>query len=203
MKAQSFAMSAASSGGPGSSPRAYEMKLPQFFRKLMYISIWVFVGMNVVPIVALAIVGIFHIEVADQVGSGLLIGVVVLWVISFITMMGSMIAAPLVRSAENATLRGLGASGTATILDFHTVTEGQGRYGPAVTAVRFKLRVRTPEGETFDAIAEDSAGEYYAASEAGSRLKVGQEVPVKYDPHTKEVALVMPRKKPKVKKPNW
>ena len=179
------------------------MKLPQFFRKVMNISLWVFIGMNVVPFVALLIGGIFHVKVSDQVGSSLLTVGGVLWVISFITMMGSMIAAPLVRSAENATLRGLGASGTAKILDFHTVTEGQSKWGPNVVGVRFKLKVRTPEGETFEAIAEDSTGEYYDANAAGSWLNVGQEVPVKYDPNTKEVAIVMPKKKPKVKKPNW
>lgn len=179
------------------------MKLPQFFRKLMYISLWIFVGVSATPFVVLPIAGIFHIKVSEGVGSALLTGLVVLWVISFITMMGSMAGAPLVRYIENASLRGLGTSGTATIMDFHTVTEGQSKWGPNVVGVRFKLKVHTPEGETFEAIAEDSAGEYYDTSAQGL-LRVGQEVPVKYDPLTKEVALAIPKqKKPKVKKPDW
>ena len=180
------------------------MKLPQFFRKLMYISIWIFVGVNVTPFVVASIAGIFHIKVSEEVGSALLTGLVVLWVISFIAMMGSMVAAPLVRFVENTGLRRFGTSGIATIIDFHTVTEGRSKWGPTVVGVRLKLKVHTPEGDTFEAIAEDSAGEYYAANAEGL-LEIGREVPVKYDPLTKEVALAtMPRhKQPKVKKPDW
>ncbi len=179
------------------------MKLPQFFRKLMYIALWIFLGVNIAPFVAVPIAGIFHIQVPDEVGSALLTGLVILWVISFITMMGSMIAPPLIRSVENMGLRRLGTSGTATIIDFHTVTEGHSKWGPSVVAVRLKLKVHTPEGETFEAIAKSSADEYYAANAEGS-LEIGREVPVRYDPLTKEVALVISRqKKPKVKKPDW
>ncbi len=178
------------------------MKLPQFFRKLMYISIWVFAGVSIVPFIALPIAGIFHITVSERVGTILLTVGVAVWVISFIGMMGSMAAAPLIRWAENAGLRSVGTSATATILDSYKVTEGQTRFGPNVVGARYKLRVRTPQGETFEAVTEVSTDEFFRATMAGM-FGVGKEVPVKYDPLTKEVALIIPKKQPKPKKPTW
>jgi hypothetical protein len=178
------------------------MKLPQFFRKVMWISIWVFVGVGVLLFLAAIIGAIFHITLPENVGDTLLNGVVILWMASFTSMMVSMAAAPLLRFLENAGLRSLGESGIGRIMDFHTVTEGRTKFGPQIAAVRFKVKVRTPQGETFDSIAELSPSEYFRGNKNGA-LEVGREVPVKYHLPTKEVALVVPKKQPKPKKPNW
>ncbi len=157
------------------------MKLPKFFRSLMYASIPVFLVSMVIFIIVIGMTGEgqpnFWETVSYFVG-----GVMIL---SFITMTGSIILEPLVRASENALLRRLGKSTTATVMDFYYIDSGTNKGRKIIEAIRIKLEVHDPDGGTFIGVAEDSP-------QMGLRIVNGQTVPVKFDPRTHEVALDLP-----------
>jgi uncharacterized protein (TIGR02588 family) len=163
------------------------MKLPKFFRSMMYISIPVFIVALILFVILLAIFGPNSSKLEDMI-TMVTGGVVVL---SFLTMVGGIILDPLVRFTENALLRSLGRSTTATVMDFYYIESGTNKGRKLVEAVRIKLEVRDPDGGKFTGVAEDRP-------EIGLHIRNGQTVPVKFDPRTREVALDLP-KKPKVK----
>ena len=159
------------------------MKLPQILHKLGRVSAVVF-------IVAIMAGLISAIAFGSQPSRGQ-------WVIialvltaaggSLVTMVGSFIAEPLVRSAERAALRRNGLPASATVVDFYGIKGGAYHGWREIKGVRAKLKVHLPDGGSFEAIVEDTF-------DVGLQLRQGQTFPVKYDPRTKEVALVMPGK---------
>ena len=157
------------------------MKLPQLIRKLVPISIAVFV---VSFIAAIFFFGTQWNLLATM--SGVLAG------LSYITFMG---AATLVRIIENAVLRRFGQPAIATVLDFHGIKTGTWHGHTTYGGMRAKLEVHPPDGGSFVAVAEDTF-------DVGLQLRQGETLHVKYDPRTKEVALVMPRQ-PKTKKEDF
>ena len=118
--------------------------------------------------------------------SGILAG------LSYFTFMG---AATLVRIIENAVLRRFGQPATATVLDFHGIKTGTWHGHTTYGGMRAKLEVHPPDGGSFVAVAEDTF-------DVGLQLQMGESLPVKYDPLTKEVALMMP-KQPKTKEKDF
>lgn len=164
------------------------MKLPKFFRSLMYFSIPVFVVSMILVIILMLIFG-EDLSALETTVVNLVGGVVV---ISFLTMSGSIIANPLVRFIENTILRFIGIPSTAKVIDLYYVESGTQRGRKLIEAIRIKLEVRNPDGGSFIAVAEDNTSMAY-------QLSQGQTVPVKFEPRTKEVALDLP-KKPKMKR---
>jgi hypothetical protein len=157
------------------------MKLPQLIRKLVPVSIAVFV------ISFIAFIFFFGTEWNFlAIVSGVLAG------LSYVTFMG---AATLVRVIENAVLRRFGQPATATVLDFHGIKTGTWHGHTTYGGMRAKLEVHHPDGESFIAVAEDTF-------DVGLQLRQGETLHVKYDPRTKEVALVMPRQ-PKTKEKDF
>lgn len=166
------------------------MKLPKFFRAMMYVSIPVFILSLILFILLLALFSPDSSSLEDTVT--MIVGGIM--VLSFLTMVGGIILDPLVRFTENALLRGFGRPATATVMDFYYVESGTNKGRKLVEAVRIKLEVHDPDGGTFTGVAEDNP-------EMGLRISNGQTVPVKFDPRTREVALNLPRKvKVKTKK---
>jgi hypothetical protein len=163
------------------------MKLPRFFRSLMYFSLRVFLISLVLIIVLLAV---FDTDLpgAQRTAANSVGGVVI---ISFLCMSGSIILDPLTRVTENALLRRFGRSATAEVLDLYYVESGTQRGFKLIEATRVKLEVHDPQGGSFIAVAEDG-------TRLGGRLSAGQTVPVKFDPRTHEVALDLPPR-PKMK----
>jgi hypothetical protein len=105
-------------------------------------------------------------------------------------------AASLVRIIENAHLRRFGQPATAKVLDLHWIKTGQYSWGNMYNNVRVKLEVRLPDGGSFEAVAEDT-------TDVSEQLEEGKSYPVKYDPLTKEVALVAMPKQPKPKEKDF
>ena len=165
------------------------MKLPEFFHKLGSISIPIFV----VSLLATIALGVFFTGSL----SGPMIAVKIVLLIaagvSFVTMIFSIIVAPQIRVVENAVLRRFGQPATAKVLDFYGIKTGTLHGLTEYAGVRAKLEVHLPGGGTFVAVTEDTY-------EAGLQLRQGESFPVKYDPRTKAVALVMPAKATKIKK---
>jgi hypothetical protein len=149
------------------------LKLPQLIRKFVPVSIAIFV----VSFTSVFFFGAARLNLLATV-SGVLAG------LSYITFMG---AATLVRIIENALLRRFGQPATATVLDFHGIKTGTRHGHTKYGGMRAKLEVHPPDGGSFIAVAED-------AYDVGLQLGIGESFPVKYDPRTKEVALVMPKK---------
>jgi hypothetical protein len=159
------------------------MKLPQLIRKLVPLSIAVFV---------LSCIAFSFLIISPW--PWLTAVAVVLAGISYFIFMG---AATLVRIIENALLRRFGQPATATVLDFYGIKTGTSHGWTTYGGMRVKLEVHLPEGGSFEAVAEDSYN-------VGLQLREGGSVPVKYDPGTKEVALAMPRvTEEKVKEKNF
>ncbi len=159
------------------------MKLPKFFRSLMYASIPVFVVSMILVVILMLIFG-EDLSALEGTVVNIAGGVTV---VSFITMSGSIIANPLVRFIENALLRRFGSSATATVIDLYYVQSGTQRGRKLIEAVRIKLEVRDPDGGKFTGVAEDNSSMAYM-------LNSGQTVQVKFDPRTREVALDLPGK---------
>lgn len=161
------------------------MKLPQLIRKLIPLWIVVFV---------LSCIGTFAAFALPFPWTWLSAVAVFLAGVSY---MNFMFTASLICIIENAYLRRFGQPATATVLDFHGIKTGNNRYtGNEYVGVRVKLEVHTPEGGSFEAVAEDT-------SEVGWQLEEGKSYPVKYDPLTKEVALVAMPKQPKPKEKDF
>ena len=161
------------------------MKLPQLIRKLIPLWIVVFV---------LSCIGTFAAFALPFPWTWLSAVAVFLAGVSY---MNFMFTASLICIIENAYLRRFGQPATATVLDFHGIKTGNNRYtGNEYVGVRVKLEVHTPEGGSFEAVAEDT-------SEVGWQLEEGKSYPVKYDPLTKEVALVVMPKQPKPKEKDF
>lgn len=158
------------------------MKLPKFFRWLMYASIPVFLVALILVIILMLIFGeelsALETSVVNIVG-----GVAV---VSFITMSGSIIAGPLVRFIGNMLLRSFGHSAIATVRDVHYVNSGTNKGRKLIEAVRIKLEVHDPNGGSFIGVAED-------VPSVGFQVDKGQTVPVKFEPRTREVALDLPK----------
>jgi hypothetical protein len=157
------------------------MKLPQLIRKLIPFSIAVFV---VSFIATIFFFGTQWNLLATV--SGVLAG------LSYVTFMG---AATLIRIIENAILRRFGQPATATVLDFYGIKTGTWHGHTTYGGMRAKLEVHPPDGGSFVAVAEDTY-------DVGLQLRMGGIFPVRYDPRTKEVALVMPRQ-PKMKEKDF
>ncbi len=79
----------------------------------------------------------------------------------------------------NGLLRRFGKPASATVIARHNTGISTGRVSHIW---RVKLRVQPADGETFEAITEDQ----------GSGGEVGEQVPVRYDPLTKSVAIERP-----------
>ena len=158
------------------------MKLPQLIRKLIPLWIVIFVLSCIGSMAFLALPFPWILLSAVSV------------VLAGISYMNFMFTASLICIIENAYLRRFGQPATATVLDFHGIKTGNNRYtGNEYVGVRVKLEVHLPDGGSFEAVAEDT-------SDVGFQLRERESVPVKYDPLTKEVALVMPKQpKPKEK----
>jgi len=165
------------------------MKLPEFFHKLGSISIPIFV----VSFLATISLGVFF--ASNLSGPVVFLKSVLLIVtgLSFVTMIFSTIAAPQIRVIQNAALRRFGQPATAKVLDFYGIKTGTIRGLTEYAGVRVKLEVHLPDGGTFGAVTEDTF-------DAGLQLRQGESIPVKYDPGTKQVALVMPAKEKAKKK---
>jgi hypothetical protein len=97
----------------------------------------------------------------------------------------SLIAAVFVRTVENAFLRRFGVPATAKVLATKWTNETASSGG---RVYRLKLEVHPSSGEPFIAVAEDAF--LYNISDYDE----GNTVPVKYDPRTKDVVLMMPKK---------
>jgi hypothetical protein len=159
------------------------MKLPKFFRKLGSISIPIF-------LVSLFASGILGIVLINNLSGPLTVVMGVMLIVmgvSFVTMIGSIIAAPLARIIENAILRQFGEPASATVLETYDITSGSGPRGGQYLGTRFKLDVHPSRGGPFVGVAED-------VLRGMTFIDAGDNVSVKYDPYTKEVALVMPKK---------
>ncbi len=155
------------------------MQLPKFLRKLIWISMAVFV----VALVTTAVLsGIYQPNDTSnllKLPLPMLI-TTILTMISFFLIPGAFIGSIIVRTAENAGLRHFGESATAKVLAIHTT--GERDNGSPV--MRIKLEVHPPNGAPFEAVAEDVIpfSQFMNISE-------GATVSVRYDPNTKEVAL--------------
>lgn len=160
------------------------MKLPKFFRSMMYVSIPIFIVSLILFLILLAVFGPDSSNLEDTV-TMVAGGIVVL---SFLTMVGGIILDPLVRFTENMLLRSFGRPATATVMDFYYIESGTNKGRKLVEAVRIKLEVRDPDGGKFTGVAEDGP-------EVGLHISNGQTVPVKFDPRTREVALDLPKKR--------
>ena len=161
------------------------MIIPQLIRKLLPLWIVIFV---------LSCLGTFAAFVLPYPWTWLSAVFVFLAGVSYCAFM---FGASLVCIIENALLRWFGQPATATVLDFHGIKTGNNRYtGNEYNGVRVKLEVHTPEGGSFVNVAEDS-------SAVGEQLEEGKSYPVKYDPLTKEVALVAMPKQPKPKEKDF
>jgi hypothetical protein len=79
----------------------------------------------------------------------------------------------------NGLLRRFGTPAKATVIARHNTGISMGKVSHLW---RVKLRVQPAEGEAFEAITEDQ----------GSGGEVGEQVPVRYDPFTKSVAIERP-----------
>ena len=86
----------------------------------------------------------------------------------------------------NGLLRRFGQPATARVIDRYNTGISTGRVSHIW---RVKLRVRTDSGEEFEAVTEDQGG-------GGD---VGGDVPVRYDPLTKSVAIMRPWDTPQPK----
>ncbi len=148
------------------------MKLPKFFRRFTPIS-GVAVG------VTMAARAIFNTEQPSLLSTvlGILFG------ISLFALVISFTAMLIVRDMENALLRRFGKPATATVRAVASTNESVNRVG----VYRVKLEVRPSGSEPFVAVAED-------AIRMVNMMDPGDTVSVKYDPLTKEVALIMPGK---------
>ena len=149
------------------------MKLPQLIRKLIPLWIVVFV---------LSCLGTFAAFALPY--PWILLSAVFVF-LAGVSYMNFMFTASLICIIENAYLRRFGQPATATVLDFHGIKTGNNRYtGKEYLGVRVKLEVHTPEGGSFEAVAEDT-------SEVGWQLEEGKSYPVKYDPLTKDVVRMV------------
>jgi hypothetical protein len=147
------------------------MKLPKLFRKLLPIS-------AVVVAIAMAARVIFdsaQLSLLSKVSE-------ILFGLSLLVLLISFIGVLVVREIENALLRQFGEAATATVLAVIGVNERVNR----VQVYRVKLEVHPSGGEPFIAVAED-------VIRFINMVDTGDTVSVKYDPRTKEVALVWPK----------
>jgi hypothetical protein len=160
------------------------MKLPKFFRKLTIVSIWPFVG-SIIAIIILLIISGGNLS---EPMLSIITGVMIVAGVSFVTMIGSIIADPLVRAIENALLRQFGQPATATVLEFYGIKMGTDKGRTLYDGVRVKVEVHPSEGGSFESVAEDTSDEVWM------QLQNGATFPVKYDPRTREVAFVKPKK---------
>jgi len=113
--------------------------------------------------------------------------------VSFVTLIVSSIVGIYAASdAGNAIVRRFGETATAKVLAIRQ-TDGPLVNGQGIW--RVKLEVQPSSGEPFVAVAEDQFLTVFG-------VDVGDIVSVKYDPRTKEVALVMPRQ-PKTKEKDF
>jgi len=156
------------------------MKIPRLFRKLAPI-FGIACG---VFLLAASIFGIAEWKTLAA-ASGILMAVS--FVLAFVFLIGSIV----VRNLENALIRRFGEPATAMVRAVEGINERDNR----VSVYRVKLEVHPSSGESFVSVAED-------AIRMSNYLSPGDSVSVKYDPSTKEVALVMP-KKIKVKKEDF
>ena len=159
------------------------MKIPQLIRKLLPLWIVIFV---------LSCIG-FAFSMMSSWYWLTAVTVLLAGLSCFMFMFGASVVSIL----EKAYLRMFGQSATAKVLDSHYIKTGNNRYtGNEYNGVRVKLEVHTPEGVSFEAVAEDT-------TDVGEQLEDGKSYPVKYDPLTKEVALVAMRKQPEPKEKDF
>lgn len=148
------------------------MKIPRFFRKSLPVS---------VVLIAVAMVAWMFFG-ADRPGLlSMLVGI--LLDASIIFFVVTLIGVLVFRSIANALLLRFGESATAEVLAVAGTNESVNRVG----VYRVRLLVQPSKGESFIGVAED-------AIRMVNMMSAGDTVPVKYDPRTKEVALVLPKK---------
>ena len=168
------------------------MKLAKIFHTLGLVSVGVFI----VSLFALIILGFAFGSQPSTLKWVVIIAGGIVTGVSFVTMLGSFIAEsllPLIRNNQRAALRRNGQPATATVLDFYGVKGGTYQLWREIKGVRIKLKVHLPDGGSFETVVEDTF-------EVGLQLRQGQTFPAKYDPRTKDVALVMPAKAAEEKK---
>lgn len=148
------------------------MKLPRFFRKFTPIA-------GVAAMLAMAARVLFDgddLSLTARLSEFVFMASLAAFAISFMGML-------VFRSIVNALLHRFGESGTAIVRAVEGTNERVNRVG----VYRVKLEVHPSGGEPFVAVAED-------AIRMVNMVDPGDTVSVKYDPRTREVALVMPRK---------
>lgn len=150
------------------------MKLPKLFRKLTPISaivfsllfvIAMFFGWDMSSILSKILWFLFDVSAA----------IFVLVIIGLLTF----------RPIANGLLRRYGESATATVMAVTGTNESVNRVG----VYRVRLEIHPTRGASFIGVAEDAV-----RMKNMGMLVAGRTVPVKFDPRTKEVALVMPGK---------
>jgi hypothetical protein len=148
------------------------MKLPKLFRKLTPILAIVF---SVFLVLAMFLGGDLSSVVSK-----------ILWFMFYVVLVAfvvNIIGLLTFRPIANALLRRFGESATATVLAVAGTNESVNRVG----VYRVRLEVHPASGGSFIAVAED-------AIRIVNMVGSGDTVSVKYDPRSKEVALVMPAK---------
>ncbi len=150
----------------------FRMKFPKLFRKLT-------------PILAVA-VGVFMAAAAFlNSPEKTFLGTVAqtLFIVSLGLLAICIVGLLVFRSIENALLRQFGKPATATVLAVAVTNERVN----GVHVYRVKLEVHPTGEKSFIGVAED-------VMRWGNLVTAGDTVPVKYDPFTKEVALVFPKR---------
>ena len=148
------------------------MKLPKFFRKFTPISA-ILVG------VAMVLRMFLYTDPPNLLST---ISEIIFF-LSLFAFFTSLFGLLVVRSLENALIRRFGESATATVLAVATTNKSVNRVG----VYRVKLEVHPPNGESFINVAED-------VIRISHLMRAGDTVPVKYDPYTRETALILPKK---------
>jgi hypothetical protein len=156
------------------------MKLPRFFRKFMPFSM---VSMAL-AMAAWLVSGSLQSNWLSKIAGIVFGAAVVVFIITFIGLL-------VVRDIENALLRRFGTPATAMVLEIAGTNERVNNVG----VYRIRLEVQPASGGSFKAVAEE-------ALRMVNMVNPGNTVSVKYDPRTKEVALVLPHKM-KWKRPDF
>lgn len=148
------------------------MKLPRFFRKFT-------------PIAGIAVGIAMAARMLLSADPSNLLSMVsgILFNVSLLALLVSFIGMLVVRDIENALIRRFGKPATAMVRAVAATNERVNRVG----VYRVKLEVHPSGSAPFAAVAED-------AIRMANMMNAGDTVSVKYDPRTKETALVLPKR---------
>lgn len=152
-----------------------KMSIPRILRGMTWVSI---------PVFVISLAGWLLLNKADQATlpgwlkvSSILSMLEILVGVSFVLMLAAYNFSFVFDWAVNGLLRRFGTSATGTIIAKHDTGIQVGKWSHMW---RVTLRVQPADGEAFEAVTED----------VGSGGAVGTQVPVRYDPLTKAVAIV-------------